>query len=115
MTNNTDTYREQLEANAKILNRLPKKSSYDIWGIPIDCDLASEAIKKGLVPIVIGNERYKVIQLDYLQVANPEEAETIMRGVVNTGYPFRSWGRLRRKERKEIAQKAMAVLKKYLI
>lgn len=115
MTNKTDTYLEKLEANAKFLNNLPKKSGYDIWSIPIDCDFASEAIKKGLVPIVLCNERYQVIQLDYLQVANPEEAETIMRGVVNTGYPFRSWGRLRRKERKEIAQKAMAVLKKYLI
>lgn len=115
MTNKTDTHLEKLEANAKFLNNLPKKSGYDIWNIPIDCDLASEAIKKGLVPIVLCDERRKVIQLDYLQVANPEEAETIMRGVTDTGYPFRSWGRLRRKERKEIAQKAMAVLKKYLI
>lgn len=115
MTYKIDPYKEQLKANAEILNRLPKKSSYDIWGIPIDCDLASEAIKRSLVPIVIGDERYKVIQLDYLQVASPEEAETIMRGVTDTGYPFRSWGRLRRKRRKEIAQKAMTMLKKYLI
>lgn len=115
MTNIMTNKEKQLKANAKILNNLPKKSGYDIWSIPIDCNLASEAIKKSLVPIVLFDEQYKVTQLDYLQVANPEEAETIMRGVVNTGYPFRSWGRLRRKERKEIAQKAMAVLKKYLI
>lgn len=46
MTNKTDTYLEKLEANAKFLNNLPKKSGYDIWNIPIDCDFASEAIKK---------------------------------------------------------------------
>lgn len=92
-----------------IVNTIEKNSDFDLWHIG---ENNRENTNKCLVPFVTCDENYHVVDTVYLKVASVEEAETLMK---MSGYGRRSWCKIRRKGRKEIAQKAIEILNKYLV